>query len=90
MPKRPVIVTTAHRALFFGYTEDESSATVVTLTNARCGIRWNTTGGFLELASAGPNSGSRIGARAPEITLQGVTSVTACSDGACAAWEQAK
>lgn len=89
-PGRPVLVTTANRGVFFGYTEDPSSATVVTLKSARCAIRFGTTGGVFELAGTGPTSKSKIGTRAPEITLQGVTSVSAVSEVATAAWEAAQ
>lgn len=85
---KPVIVTTKHRGLFFGYTED-TGADPITLKNARCGIRWNTTGGFLELAEVGPNSGSRIGNRAPSIELRDITAVVELTEKAVKAWEDA-
>lgn len=90
--ERPVLVTTAHRGVFFGYlqsrTEDGDGLTV-TLRNARCAMRWSTTGGFLELAEKGPNKQSRIGSRAPEVELRKVTSVSVCSPRAVDAWESA-
>lgn len=90
--KQPVLVTTEHRGVFFGYlskrTEDKDGLTV-TLEKARCAIYWATTGGFLELAEKGPNSRSKIGSRAPEIELRKVTSVTKCSPAAIDAWESA-
>lgn len=86
---RPVIVTTERRGVFFGYTSDPADAKVVTLRNARCAIRWGTTGGWLQLAATGPTANSKVGTRAPEITLQGVTSVAAVSPEAAAAWERA-
>lgn len=89
IPLRPVLVTTAHRGVFFGYTHDEATATVVTLQRARCAIRFGTTGGVLQLAATGPTRISKIGSRAPEITLQAVTSVSAVSEIATAAWEAA-
>lgn len=86
---RPVIITTEHRGVFFGYTDNAKEDTVVTLKNARCAIRWATTGGFMELADIGPNENSKIGSRAEEITLQKVTSMTKVSDRAVEAWERA-
>ena len=86
--KKAVLVTTVHRGVFFGYTKDDSQKTIV-LTGARCAIRWNTTGGFLELAEKGPNSGSKIGSLAPLITLHDVTSCTDVTPAAVEAWEKA-
>lgn len=91
--RRPVLVTTAHRGVFFGYLADEVEAgegySTVTLESARCAIRWSTTKGFLELADVGPNSSSKIGARAPRIVLRKVTSLADCTPAAAAAWEKA-
>lgn len=83
---KPVIITTSHRGVFWGYLESEKDRTVV-LTGARNAIQWNTKKGFIELADVGPNSGSRIGARAQRITLHDVTSVTECTEAATKAWE---
>ena len=83
----PVLVTTEHRGVFFGYTDDENANPIV-LKRARCAIRWNTTGGFLELAESGPNDGSRIGSRAPKIILYSVTSVSHVAPPAVEKWEK--
>jgi len=85
---KAVLVTTKYRGVFFGYTEDATGDTI-TLKNARCAIRWRTTGGFLELAENGPNSNSKIGSRAPSIELRGITSVADVSENAVKAWEEA-
>lgn len=86
----PVLVTTKNRGVFFGYTDDAPTSTVVTLRSARCAIRFGTTGGFMQLAQTGPTSKSKIGSRAPAITLQDVTSVSAVSEEAVKAWEAAQ
>jgi hypothetical protein len=91
--KNPVLITTAHRGVFFGYLEDrheDTSGLTVVLSGARCAIYWATKTGFLELAEKGPNERSTIGARAPEIELRNVTSMTKCSPQATEAWEAAK
>lgn len=85
---RPVIVCTARRFVAFGYAEDTSGSTI-TLTDARCAIRWGTTGGILQLAATGPTSQSKVGTRAPRIELREVTAVFDVSDAAAAAWEKA-
>lgn len=80
-----VLVTTEYRAVFAGFLESQDERTVV-LTRARCAIRWNTKKGFLELAEDGPNSGSKIGAEAKQITLYGVTSIAVVADKAREKW----
>lgn len=87
MTGKPVLVTTAHRGVFFGHLESRDANSVV-LTQARCAIRWNTTGGFLELAHIGPNSNSRIGSPAPRITLFDVTSIAEVTPEAAEKWQQ--
>ena len=93
MGNNKVIVTTAHRGVFFGEmlssTPDDCKVKTVTLRNARMGIIWSTTNGLFELASVGPNPNSKIGSVAPEITLHDVTSVIVCSAGAIEKWESA-
>ena len=83
-----VLITTKHRGVFFGQLVAREGD-LVTLENARCAIRWNTDGGFLELAEKGPNKGSKIGATAPRIELYDVTSISQCTDEAVAAWQRA-
>lgn len=85
---KSVLVTTSHRGVFWGTLEKtEDKGRTVVLTGARNAMLWNTKKGFVELADVGPNSGSRIGARAQRITLHDVTSITECTDAATKAWE---
>lgn len=86
-----VIVTTAHRGVFFGelVSNDLQNKRVV-LKNARMAIYWATSNGLFELAELGPNAKSKIGSVAPEVTLHDVTSVIVCSSVASTAWESAK
>lgn len=88
----PVLVTTAHRGVFFGHLdaeEDETERSLV-LTDCRNAIYWAGKRGFLGLASHGPDEGSRIGTAAPRVLLHDVTSVTHCSAEAAAKWENWK
>ena len=86
--ERPVMVTTEHRGVFFGYAED-TTGDVITLKNARNCVYWSADlHGFLGLASTGPNAQCRIGPRA-DITLRGITSVVEVSPVAVKAWEAA-
>jgi hypothetical protein len=82
---RPVVVTTAHNGIFFGYAVD-TSGDRIKLSKARNAYYYKATKGFMELAESGPKEGSRIGARA-DIELRNVTSVSECSPAAVDAWE---
>lgn len=88
---KPVIVTTEFRGVFFGYVKSDKKAPAeITLTGARNCIYWAASiGGFLGLASKGPNKDCRIGVRVPEVTLYKITSVTPVEDAAAKAWESA-
>jgi hypothetical protein len=86
--ERAVLVTTAHRGVFFGYTDD-TSGDIINLRAARNCLYWPTEQkGFLGLAASGPVKGSRIGPAA-DLDLRDITSVAACTPEAVAAWELA-
>ncbi len=88
MSERPVLVTTEHRGVFFGYADDTSQTTVV-LKRARLCVYWSAEmKGFMGLASMGPNNKCRIGPAA-DITIRDITSVTECTPEAVKAWESA-
>jgi len=86
---KPVIVTTAHRGVFFGRLspDQDENATTLVLTGCRNAIRWEGRRGFLGLASHGPENGSRIGSTAPRVRLHDVTSVSECTPEATKVWE---
>lgn len=84
--ERPVLVTTAHRGVFFGYAKDVAGETIK-LRAARNCVYWPTENhGFLGLASDGPKSGARVGPAA-DIELRNITCVALCTDAAVKAWE---
>ena len=85
---RPVIVTTEHRGVFFGYADD-TSGTEIKLDRARMAIAFGTTRGILELAETGPTGRSKISARAPSIDVRKVTAVIEVSPAAVEKWEAA-
>lgn len=86
---RPLMVTTAHRGVFFGYGV-MSDASIITLKKARNCVAWTQgTRGFLGLASEGPGEGCKVGPAAPELLLRDVTSVALVTDVAAKRWEQA-
>ena len=88
----PVLVTTAHRGVFFGFVETRESVESkekIWLTNARNCIRWSSSvGGFLGLANVGPVS-ALVGKSVSELLLHDITSVAICSESAAAAWVEA-
>jgi hypothetical protein len=86
--ERAVVVTTQHRGVFFGYTDDTTGA-IITLRAARNCLYWSAEQkGFLGLASMGPVRGCRVGP-AVDLELRDITSVAACTPEAVKAWEAA-
>ena len=86
--ERPVLVTTQHRGVFFGYATDTDGSTIK-LRSARCCVYWTAENkGFLGLASAGPQKGAKVGPAA-DLEVRDVTSVAECTPAAVAAWEAA-
>lgn len=84
--ERAVIVTTAHRGVFFGYATDTDGETI-SLKRARNCIYWSADcKGFLGLAANGPTKSCRIGPAA-DITLRNITAVVEVSTDAVQKWE---
>lgn len=87
--ERPVIVTTAHRGVFFGYATDTDGETI-SLKRSRLCIYWAADlRGFMGLAAIGPNASCKIGPAA-DITLRSITAVMEVSADAEAKWNAAK
>lgn len=87
---RPVVVTTVHRGVFFGYTSADAGADPITLDRPRMCVYWDiATRGVLGLAATGPTDGCRITAAPQRIELRGVTAVMDCTPEAVARWEAA-
>lgn len=88
----PVLVTTEHRGVFFGYVHPGVDLDVesIRIERARMAVFWPAdVHGVLGLAANGPTAGCRIGPPAPAITLQGVTSIAEVSAKAVERWESA-
>ncbi len=87
--ERPVVVTTAHRGVFFGYASDTNGETI-SLKRSRLCIYWSADlRGFMGLASMGPNNSCRIGPPA-DITLRAITAVLEVTPEAEQKWLAAK
>ena len=86
---RAVVITTEHRGVFFGtMTAHDIDARRATLKGAVMAIHWNTTGGLFELASAGPNAGSRLSVVAPSMEVEKITAIMDVTEAAETAWAQ--
>lgn len=86
--ERPVLVTTAHRGVFFGYTTETMGPTIK-LRAARNCLYWpKQNKGFLGLANMGPLTGSRVGPPA-DIELRDITCIAECTPKAVDRWENA-
>ena len=88
---KPVLVTTEFRGVFFGFVKnDKKLPEEITLTDCRNCIYWSSSiGGFLGLASKGPDSQCKIGSQIKEITLYKITSITPVEDEAVKKWKTA-
>jgi hypothetical protein len=85
--ERAVLVTTAHRGVFFGYATETAGETIKLRAGRLC-VSWiSDLRGFMGLASHGPRKGCRIGPPA-DIELRAITSVTEVTDDAAKEWEK--
>lgn len=87
---KAVLITTEFRGVFFGFIKnDKNLPSEIVLTKARNCIYWSSDcGGFMGLASKGPTSSCRIGAKVEEIKLYKITSVTPVTPEAAERWEK--
>lgn len=84
---KPLLVTTAHRGVFFGYGQ-ATEEKIIRLERARMAVYWSAdVKGVIGLAQIGPTARCRIGPPAPKIILQDVTAVMEVSEAAAKAWE---
>lgn len=85
---RPVLVTTAHRGVFFGYATDTTGETI-SLKRARLCVYWSADmKGFMGLSSHGPSDSCRIGPPS-DITLRNIAAVVEVSTEAVTRFENA-
>lgn len=88
MKEKAVIVTTAHRGVFFGYATKTTGETIA-LKRSRLCVYWSPDmKGFMGLAANGPTALCRIGPAA-DITLRNITAVLDVTPEAVAKWESA-
>lgn len=83
---QPLVVTTLHRGVFFGYGKPTENKTI-RLEQAQMCVYWSADiRGVVGLASTGPSKSCKIGPPAPAITLHDITSIMEASKEAEAAW----
>ena len=83
---KPVLVTTAHRGVFFGYASD-TDGEIVRLKQARLCLYWSSdVKGFMGLAATGPSKSCRVGPPA-DIDLRSITAVVSMTPEAVKRWE---
>jgi len=85
--KQPLVVTTEHRGVFFGYGTPTDKNTI-RLERARMCVYWpEENHGVIGLAADGPKKGAKVGPAALMLTLRGVTAVMEVGEKAAKAWE---
>lgn len=86
---RPVLVTTVHRGVFFGYLHGEPAKEKVVIDRCRNVTYWDVgTRSFLGLAAQGPTDQCRVSAAAGEATtLFDITGVFGCTPEAVQRFE---
>lgn len=86
---KPVLITTEHRGVFFGFLPKDTDLTQRTLTDikgARMAIYWGTERGVMQLAESGPTNKSRISAPATIDVLHDITGVFSVTEEATKKW----
>ncbi len=84
----PVVVTTAHRGVFFGFLAGERDGKTVELTGAQMCVYWSAdVQGVLGLASSGPSRSCKVTRPVSRLTLQDVTAVMDVTREAVKLWQ---
>jgi hypothetical protein len=87
--QRPVLVTTAHRGVFFGYLVGKPSKEKTVIDRARNVTYWDASvRSFLGLAAIGPSAQSRVSEASGQSTLFDVTGVFVCTPEAVEKFEK--
>jgi len=88
------LILDTHRGVYCGLvdwsTYSRAPTEWVLVTEFRHVFQFTTGTGVYQLATTGPNSGSRIGAVVPAVIIRDVSKVLPCSDAAAAKLRGAK
>lgn len=86
--KVPLVVTTAHKGVFFGYGVPTTEKTI-RIERAQMCVYWSSdVKSVVGLAATGPTKSCRVGPPAPAMTLQDVTGVIEASPEAEKQWKE--
>lgn len=86
--KVPMVVTTLHRGVFFGYGVPTEKK-IIKLDEAQMCIYWSADiKGVMGLSASGPSKSCKIGPIVPSITLQDVTAIFECSKESEKRWKE--
>mgnify|MGYP000957073548 CR=1 FL=1 len=89
---KPVIVTTEHKGVFFGYIPEKAKTNKasIVLKKARMCVYWSSdVRGVIGLGKTGPSKNCKIGPACDSITLFDLTAVMDATPEAVKAWENA-
>ena len=89
---KAVLITTAHRGVWYAEVSEKTDLTQKTLTNlknCRMAIYWGTTKGIQQLCETGPTSSSKISATSDIAVLHDITAVFSITDKAVLSWKEA-
>ena len=85
---RPVVVSTAHRGIFFGYTEEKGTPETLTLNGARMIVYHSRDShGFIGIASRGPGEDAKVSPSVAKLGLRNVTAIVDATPEAAVACE---
>lgn len=88
-----ILITTAHRGVFFAQVDEKADLTnkmLTNLKNCRMAIYWGTSRGVMQLAEEGPNNNTRVGAKAEVDVMHDVTAIFSVNEKAAKKWLSAK
>lgn len=90
LESKKVVVTTAHRGVFFGKLIENDAPKSVKLEGAKNCLYWGSSlHGFIGLASSGPDKSCRIGPAASlPMDLYDITSMIECTPESVKRWEE--
>ena len=84
-----MVITTAHKGVFFGYTTETGNQKTIQLNRCRMCVYWTSElRGVMGLAATGPGKGCKIGPAVPSVILQDVTSTMEVTAEAAKKWEE--
>lgn len=89
MKKYPVVATTSHRGVFFGYIDkvELPENETIELENAMMAVYWPPDNhGVLGLAVEGPKRGAKIGPSVPKLLINHVDALMECTEIAVKQW----